>query len=137
MNLLPHNLQALIIFNADVPIDTYLHYRKIGAEPKKLRAMNYEYLDKILIKRTFQYNKKKQLDKLNNNITTFLYYHDSDLEDNKSIQIAIDFVDNIVKMAIRISKTIDNGLYTQHKTVVNIHSGEKVEDWMNDSDDDL
>ena len=44
---LNNDLIAKIISYADVPVDTYLAFRNIGVKPKKLRALDPEFINKM------------------------------------------------------------------------------------------
>jgi hypothetical protein len=128
MNNLPFELQALIVSKADVPIDTYLHYKKYGAVPKKLPIENYDYINNIIIMRVKFYKSKKITQSMH------LYWKSKVLLNKKSFAMCIDVHNDIVKMSFRIFELIDNELVNISKTVVDVHTGDAAENWF---DNDL
>jgi hypothetical protein len=117
MDNLPIEIQELIISKADVPIDTYLYYRKVGAIPKKLKLENYDFINKINIRRVKNYKRY-----IKDNIVNIIdYYGLSDI--NKLLSISIYMHENIVKISFINYKYINKYLFYKSHIVVDIHTG--------------
>jgi hypothetical protein len=149
MEELPPNVQVHILERANLPIDTYLHYRKLlGIKPKKLiiDPKTEELLIAIYKDRTDQYNRKIKLQRESGGRQSdFLVYFSKDIRAydkytkkcGKHIGIIIDHVGNKTKIAIRSSKKTHDEMWTIRKTVVDMHTGYETTDWLGDSDSDI
>ena len=147
MEDLPPLIQALIVQKAELPIDTFLHYRRaFGVVPKKLRINPRirEILDKLYAKRSSYWAGKKKLEgESNRQLSCPLAWHVANFDREKSIEIMIDedWKTNTVKFAFRARKTTYEDkqwpeLWTVRKIVCDLQSGEQTDDWTGDSDDD-
>jgi hypothetical protein len=138
---LPDGVQALIINMSDVPIDTFLHYRKaVGAVPKKL-AVSHEtckLLDNFYEKRVAALEMNKKLEKESNGSTTAqLSWFTKDFDRQRSIEIMIgeDYNTKVVKFAFRARETSYEDeqwpeLWTVRKTICELQTGKETDDWM-------
>ena len=144
---LPQDVQALIIQRSDVPIDTFLHYRKaVGALPKKLAVPEdtRRLLDGLYGARARAWGRKKELEgRSNGAVSPPLAWHTKDLDRERSVEIMIgeDYATKVVKFAFRARKTTYEDeewpeLWTVRKTICELQTGKDTEDWMGDSDDD-
>jgi hypothetical protein len=135
MDNLPVEIQALIISKADVPIDTYLYYRKVGAIPKKMKLENYDFINKIYETRIHIYkhcDKFKMIFGKYGTINLMDNYRKI-IFDNKSLAISVYMQNDITKLFLRIYKhekghlNCGNMLIYDKKTVVDIHTGKLTE----------
>jgi hypothetical protein len=120
MNNLPPEIQALIISKTDVPIDTYLYYKNIGAIPKKLNLENYDFIDKINIRRNECYKNKTNgpVDVMDN------YYRLKSFDDdNKILQICVYMYDDIIKFSLEIYIYVNDQYSYESKVISDINTG--------------
>ena len=145
MGRLPSDLQSRIIELAEVPIDTYLYYRKVvGANPKKLKIPLdlKESLEKFYDNRAKTLVRKKKIEKEQPGCSTYLAYYTKKFDEEHSINICIgDDEDDVIKLAFRAQLTTYHDpmwpeLWTKRKIVCNVHTGQETTDWMGDSDTD-
>jgi hypothetical protein len=147
MDELPDGVQALIIQKADIPIDTFLYYRrKLGITPKKLQVDKQLscFLMEHYQKRVDCYKRKKELEKSTNGLHSCAfanYIKKFDMERSIEIIIGEDCNTHAIKFAFRaLRTTYDNPLWpelwTIRKTIVDMQTGQETTDWMGDSDYD-
>lgn len=138
---LPQDLQRIILNNAELPIETYLHFHKqFELTPKKL-SCSTEFIDKLnkqCERRAKGYAEKNRIERLDQSLSSPLDYFYKKSNNNYSIEIIVDFDkdDSRMKVAMRILHSTADEMFTLRKTVADINTGELVEDFYDDSDDE-
>lgn len=138
---LPEDVQRVILNNAELSIDTFLHFQKqMGLTPKKLSCPIelIEKLNKQCERRAKYYASKNKLERLDPSLSSPLDYFYNKLETNLSVEIIVDFDkdDSRMKLAMRVMESTAEEMWTLRKTVTDINNGEPVEDFYDDSDDE-
>lgn len=146
MDTLPLEIQALIISNADVPVDTFLYFSKtVGARPKKINvdAATRNELEKLYSKRAANWARKKQLENESLSAHGPLDWFTKDFDRERSIEIMVgeDWTTKEIKFSFRARKTTYDDpewpeMWTMRKTIVDMQTGQATTDWCGDSDDD-
>lgn len=145
---LPLDIQRNILNKADLPIDSYLHFQKqLNLVPKKL-CYPIELTDILNIhfdRRARHYNAKIKYERESNRqISCSLDWFNKKIDEQLSAEIIVDYDKNndMMKLAFRINLTfvddpeVGPEMRTLRKTVVDLHNGDIVYDFYNDSDDD-
>ncbi len=150
MEDLPSDLQAHIVQRAELPIDTFLHFRRaLGVTPKRLALdpAAAERLSAHWSHRASEYARKRELERASNGATTaplahfakhLRPYDPRSGTRGRHVEVMVDHVDGRTKMAIRHSALSRDEMWTLRKTVVDVHTGEDTSDWIaSDDDSDL
>lgn len=143
MNTLILDLQVKILQISELPIDTYLYYKKQFPSllPKKMK-LSSEFVDSLntfFTKRVKHYKRKIELETSSNKqYSCYLDIMSKTLNQKRLIEIMVDYDEDQVKMAIRVFrvKKETSEMWTIRKIVCNIQTGEPTNDWMADSDSD-
>lgn len=138
---LPQDVQRFILNNAELTIDTYLHFHKqFGLTPKKLKCSTefIEKLNKQCERRAKCYAEKNRIERLDPSLSSPLGYFYKELDNSLSVEIIVDFDkdDSRMKLAMRVMQSTAEEMWTLRKTVTDINNGEPVEDFYDDSDDE-
>lgn len=139
---LPQEVQRIILNNADLPIDTYLHFKQqLELVPKKL-SCSTELIKKLNIRygrRAEHYAAKNRIERLDPSLSSAHDYFYRKLDNTYSVEIIVDFDndDSKMKIAMRIMRSTEDEMRTLRKTVADINTGELVDDFYDDSDDDV
>jgi hypothetical protein len=144
---LPLDIQRAILNKAELTIDNYLHFQKqMDLVPKKLCCpIEFtEILNRHFDRRARQYNAKIRYERESDQqVSCSLDWLYKKIDEQLSAEITVDYDknDDRIKLAFRINLTFvdDPGVHemrTLRKTVVDLHNGDIVADFYNDSDDD-
>ena len=145
--ILPQDIQRIILNNAELPIDTYLHFQKqLDLLPKKLCCpIEFtEILNKQCARRVRRYNAKIRYERSGEELSCSLDLFNKKIDEQLSCEIIVDYDknDERIKLAFRIMQTfvddpeIGPEMRTLRKTVMDLNNGDIVDDFYNDSDDD-
>ena len=139
---LPQDVQRIILSNAELPIDTYLHFQtQMGLVPKKLSCSTelIKKLNKQCGRRAKHYAAKIRIERLDPSMSSPLDYFYRKFDNSCSVEIIVDFDkdDSTMKIAMRIMQSTKDEMRTLRKTVADINTGELVDDFYDDSDDDV
>lgn len=141
MDSLPPEIQANIIKYADVPIDTYLYYKKtVGALPKRL-CIPHE--TRSLLEKIYEERSKNAAFYKSAACRYVMSSFCKDFDSERSIEIMIgeDADTHQIKIAFRARKTTYQDpqwpeMFIIRKTICDVHTGEYTSDWLQDSDSD-
>jgi hypothetical protein len=142
------DIQRTILNKAELAIDVYLHFQKqFDLVPKKLCCPTEftEILNKHFERRARHYNAKIRYERESDQqVSCSLDWLYKKIDEQLSAEITVDYDknDDRMKLAFRINLTfVDDArvgpeMLTLRKTVVDLHNGDIVDDFYNDSDDD-
>jgi hypothetical protein len=139
---LPQEVQRIILNNAELPIDTYLHFKKqLELVPKKL-SCSTELIKKLNIqygRRAKFYAAKNKFERLDPSMSSAHDYFYRKFDNTYSVEIIVDFDkdDSKMKIAMRIMQSTEDEMWTLRKTIADLNTGELVDDFYDDSDDDV
>lgn len=110
------DIQSIILNKTDLPIDTYLHFKKeLDLVPKRLCCSIEltEKLDRQFERRVHHYNSKIQYERESNQqLSCSLDRFYQEIDDELSVEIIVDYDrnDDKMKLAFRINQTyvVDN-----------------------------
>lgn len=144
---LPLDIQRAILNSAGLTIDSYLHFQKqLGLVPKKL-CIPIEFTERLnrqFDRRSRHYKAKIQYERVNSQLSCPYDWLEKKIDEQLSAEIIVDYDknDDRMKLAFRINLTfvddpeVGPEMRTLRKTVVDLHNGDIVYDFYNDSDDD-